>query len=31
MKGYGKVIEGVEWAKVKYIHKADTSRNHFEH
>jgi hypothetical protein len=30
-KGKGRVTEGVELIKVKYIHSGDTSRNLFEH
>jgi hypothetical protein len=30
-KGKGKVIERVEWSKIKYTHSGDASRNPFEH
>jgi hypothetical protein len=29
--GKGEVIQGVEWAKVKYTHSGDRLRIHFEH
>jgi hypothetical protein len=31
VKGYGRVMEGVEQTKVKYTHGRDILRNPFEH
>jgi hypothetical protein len=31
VKGYGRVIEGVEQTKIKHFHSGDTERNPYEH
>jgi hypothetical protein len=31
IKGYGSVMEGIEWTKEKYTYSGDELRNQFEH
>jgi hypothetical protein len=31
VKGWGRVIEGVEWTKVKHTHSGRTLRHYFEY